>query len=55
MEIVMPLMFLAMYSYWWKAALGPRDQSTSVIVLVPEDTAPELAITTSGSVTEYQG
>ena len=40
MEVAMPFMFLAMYSAWWKAALQPKEPS--VIVLLPEDEAPEL-------------
>ena len=40
MEVAMPLMFLAMYSYWWKAAFKPRDETPSVIVLMPEDGVP---------------
>ena len=50
----MPLMFLAMYSYWWKAALKPKRQSPSVIVLLPEEDAPELALTASAPAS-YQG
>jgi len=52
MEIAMPLMFLAMYSYWWKVALKPKEPS--VIVLLPENDAPELAVTTSRPAA-YQG
>lgn len=48
----MPLIFLAMYSYWWTAALKPKEPR--VIVLLPDDDAPELALTTSGPA-EYQG
>ena len=48
----MPFMFLAMYSYWWKAALKPKEPN--VIVLMPEDGAPELAVTTSVP-ESYQG
>jgi hypothetical protein len=47
MEIAMPFMFFAMYSHWWKSALKPEKQTTSVIVLMPEEDAPELAVTTS--------
>jgi len=54
MEISMPLMFLAMYSYWWKLALKPNKKITSVIVLLPEDDAPELAVTTSAPMA-YEG
>ncbi len=48
----MPLMFLAMYSYWWKSALKPKEPS--VIVLMPEEGAPELAVKTSAPVS-YEG
>jgi hypothetical protein len=54
MEVPMPLMFLAMYSYWWKAALMPKKPTTSVIVLMPEEGAPELD-TVSGPISDYQG
>ena len=47
----MPLVFLAMYSYWLKA-LKPVNQNPSVIVLLPEE-APELA--TTGTEAGYQG
>ncbi len=50
----MPFMFLAIYSSWWKAALKPKEPVTNVIVLMPEDDAPELAVTTSAPVA-YQG
>jgi hypothetical protein len=53
MEIAMPLMFLTLCSYWWKAALKPKEQA-SVIVLMPEEEAPELAVTTS-TLASYQG
>ena len=46
----MPFVLLAMY--WWKAALTPREPS--VIVLLPEEDAPELAVTTS-TPASYQG
>jgi len=48
----MPLIFLAMYSYWWKAALKPKEPS--VIALMPEVDAPELAVT-SPSPARYEG
>jgi len=50
----MPLMILALYSYWWKAALTPKEQITNVILLMPEDDAPELATTAPASAA-YQG
>lgn len=50
MEAAMPFVLLAMY--WWKAALTPREPS--VIVLLPEEDAPELAVTTS-TPASYQG
>ena len=50
----MPLMFLAMYGYWWKLALKRNEQTTSVIVLLAEDHAPELAVTTLAPVA-YEG
>jgi hypothetical protein len=49
----MPLLFLAMYSYWWKA-LSSKKQVTNVIILMPEDDAPELTVTTFAPPT-YQG
>jgi len=51
----MPFMFLAMYSCWWDAVLKPKNEIPAVIVLLPENEAPELAMTDSRSVTEYQG
>ena len=48
----MPSMFLAMYWLWWKAALTPKEPH--VIVLMPEDDAPELSMT-APSVMTYQG
>ena len=50
----MPFMFLAMYSYWWKAALKPKDESLAVIVMLPEDEAPELSVK-APAVTSYEG
>jgi hypothetical protein len=52
MEIAMPFLFLAMYSSWWKAVLKPKEPIA--IVLLPDDKAPELAVTSSAPA-GYQG
>jgi hypothetical protein len=53
MEFAMPFMLRAIYSHWWKFALKAR-KPTSVIVLTPEENAPEFAVTTSAP-EAYQG
>ena len=48
----MPFTWFAMFLFWWKPALPPKEPH--VIVLMPEDEPPEVSMK-APAVTSYQG